>query len=251
VRADPASQGGHFTHGLLDPEAIVPPEVKGLSSRRYGVYRNNVTVGLVRAMEANFPIVRRLLGEEYFAGFARQFVQKHPPQSPLMFEYGAAFSDFLAADDDLRSYPYLGDMARLEQQLRLSHHEADAQCLAAYDLAQLPEDQLMEATFKPHPAMSIVSSPHAIHSIYRANLSDHADTVSDTSEAQAVLVTRPGYEVILHRLQRPDLAFVESLAIGCSLGAAADIACGLDPDFDITAAISLLLTSGALLSPQT
>src|SRR5258707_3207717 len=34
--------------------------------RRFSVYRNNVVVGLVRALEGRFPVVRRLVGEESF-----------------------------------------------------------------------------------------------------------------------------------------------------------------------------------------
>ena len=103
-----------FAAGLLDPQHPVPLLVKGQIARRYAVYRNNVTVGLIRALEANFPVVRRLLGEEYFAGFARDFAQGHPPQSPLMFQYGADFPAVLERAEDLASYPYLADVARLE-----------------------------------------------------------------------------------------------------------------------------------------
>jgi hypothetical protein len=64
-----------FSAGLLNPSHPVPLLVKGQIARRYAVYRNNVTVGLIRALEANFPVVRKLLGEEYFTGFARDFAQ--------------------------------------------------------------------------------------------------------------------------------------------------------------------------------
>lgn len=245
MQADPSSGCGRFTEGLLDPELPVPAEIKGGSLRRYGVYRNNVTVGLVRAMEANFPVVRRLLGEEYFAGFARMFVQNHPPRSPLMFEYGAEFSAFLDAEHDLRDYPYLGDIARLEQQVRISYHEKDAACLAAGELTQISEDDLMQTVFSPHPAMAIVTSDFGIHSIYRANRTAGAGHVDRVLESQAVLVTRPALDVELNSCTPPQLEFFRTLASGQSLGEAANAAFVAGEDFDLAGAIGLMLSSGA------
>ncbi len=92
VPGDAVSMDGAFAAGLLNPARPLPVAVIDNTPRRYAVYRNNVTVGLVRAMEGNFPAVRRLLGHEYFAGLARDFVQAHPPQSPLLFLYGADFA---------------------------------------------------------------------------------------------------------------------------------------------------------------
>ena len=111
---DERSVEAAFAAGLLNPAAPVPLHVKGQAVRRFAVYRNNVTVGLVRALEANFPAIRSLLGEMYFAGLAREFVQAHPPRSPLRFHYGEGFAAFMAAQDDLAPYPYLADVARLE-----------------------------------------------------------------------------------------------------------------------------------------
>ena len=248
MRADPASASGQFTQGLLDPAVPVPDSLKPGSMRRYGVYRNNVTVGLVRAMEANFPIIRRLLGVTYFEGFTREFVQKHPPRSPLMFQYGEAFSTCLEEADDLRDYPYMADIARLEQQVRTSYHEADAACVSASELTDLSEDTLMQAVFTPHPAMAVVSSRFAIYGIYSANRADIPETVENLAEAQSVLVTRPKYEVVMNKLNPGQLAFMQSLASGHPLGDAADAAIVAAEDFDLTSAISMMLTSGAFQS---
>jgi hypothetical protein len=246
VQADPSSGGSEFARGLLDPDSPVPPEVKGGSARRFGVYRNNVTVSLVRTMESNFPVVRRLLGEEYFAGFAREFVQKNPPRSPLLFQYGADFSGYLEADSDLKEYPYLSDIARLEQQMRLSYYEEDAAVLTANDLTQISEEDLMDATFTPHPATAIIESRFAIHDIYRANRGEETGSVDNVLQPQAVLVTRPLLEVQQHVLTPPQLVFFNAIVAGQMLGDAAELAFTSSEDFDLASAISLMLSSGAV-----
>jgi hypothetical protein len=244
VRADGASFDGGFSQGLLDPAAPVPSDIKGLTPKRYAVYRNNVTVGLVRAMEANFPAVRRLLGETYFAGLAREFVQAHPPQSPLLFFYGAEFVAYLASQDDLAAYPYLSDVARLEQQWRVSYHAADRDVLEAQALASVDPNQLMDVMFEAHPAFAVLRSPFALFDIFNANRGD-GDSVFQPDIAQDVLVTRPDVDVLVHLLPAGGAEFLQSLARGESLGHAAENAATLEAEFDLSQLIALMIGAGA------
>jgi Putative DNA-binding domain len=250
VRADAAGSSGRFGRGLLDPASPLPENLHGPANKRFAVYRNNVTVSLVRAMETNFPVVRRLLGNTYFAGLAREYVQKHPPQSPLMFFYGTDFSSFLEAEEDLRDYPYLGDIARLEQQLRHSYHETDAPCLAVTELSHLSEHELMELVLTPHPAMALVSSAFAIHAIYLANQTETPAPVVDVLQSQSILLTRPLHDVQLHGVSNASLIFLRALSDKNALGDAANSALQADDAFDLVAAINLMVASGAFQSMQ-
>jgi hypothetical protein len=239
-----------FAAGLLRPQQPVPALVKGQIERRYGVYRNNVTVGLIRALEANFPVVRRLLGEDYFAGFARDFAQNHPPRSPLMFQYGKAFPQVLDNAEDLANFPYLGDIARLEILWRESYHGADAHSLAVDALAAIDPDVLFDCRFKVHPATRLIQSHFAVYDIFAANGPEADGQVSDPGQAQCVLVTRPQLDVILYTITADQLTFFQALTSGENLGDALDRAAALNPNFDITAALALLLQSGAFQTIQ-
>lgn len=248
VQADRPQTLHSFVAGLLNPAAPVPADIEGRAPRRYAVYRNNVTVGLIRAMEANFPVVRRLLGEQYFAGLVREYVQKHPPVTPLMFQYGDGFAAFLEAEEDLHNFAYLGDVARLEQQMRQSHHEADVAPLAANDLATLPEETLFEGVLTPHPAAALLASPYALHAIYMANLQGGTGYVDEPAQAQAVLVTRPLFDVELQLLDAAQYCFFQQLMAQKSLGVAADRAAAVDANFDLGQAFGVLFGSGAFQS---
>ena len=59
------------------------------------VYRNNVAVGLIGALEARYPVSRRIAGDELFRAMARAFVRAHKPRSPVMIAYGAEFPEFM------------------------------------------------------------------------------------------------------------------------------------------------------------
>lgn len=239
-----------FAAGLLNPQHPVPLLVKGQIARRYAVYRNNVTVGLIRALEANFPVVRRLLGEEYFAGFARDFAQGHPPQSPLMFQYGADFPAALERAEDLASYPYLADVARLEIIWRESYHATDANPLDADALASIDPEILFDCRLGKHPATGLIQSTFAIHAIFAANRPDVENHVFDPVQPQCILVTRPHYDVAIYPVTPDQFEFFQILMNAGSLADAMDRAATIEPNFDLPATLALMLQSGAFQSIQ-
>jgi hypothetical protein len=90
-----------FAAALDDPSAATPAMTRGRmgapDARRFAVYRNNVAVGLIGALEARYPVSRRVAGEELFRAMARAFVRAHRPRSPVMIAYGGEFPEFVAA----------------------------------------------------------------------------------------------------------------------------------------------------------
>src|SRR5271168_2197554 len=59
-----------FVEALTDPARAAPSETLGREgrpdARRFAVYRNNVAVGLIGALEKRYPVTRRLVGDEFF-----------------------------------------------------------------------------------------------------------------------------------------------------------------------------------------
>src|SRR5260221_4269150 len=74
---------------------------------RLCIYRNTFVSTLTVALRLTFPVVERLVGPEFFEGSATAFIERHPPRSAYLNEYGAAFGDFLAEFPPARSLPYL------------------------------------------------------------------------------------------------------------------------------------------------
>ena len=85
-----------FAAALDDPPAATPATTRGRlgapDDRRFAVYRNNVAVGLIGALEARYPVSRRIAGDDLFRGVARAFMRAHKPRSPVMIAYGAGVS---------------------------------------------------------------------------------------------------------------------------------------------------------------
>jgi len=234
-----------FREALLDPDRPVPPGLTAPggrpAGRRFDVYRNNVTVSLSNALAEGFPVLVKLLGEDFFKAMAREFLRAHPPSSPLLMLYGAALPDFLASFPPVAEYPYLADVARLELALRQSYHAADSRSVDPGALAALAPDRLLDARLDIAPAVRLVASPWPVLSIWRANT--EPDAPAPAMGAEEVLVGRPDFDPRTWLLPPGGAAFTSALAADKPLGAALAEA---GDDFDLAAALRALLAAGAI-----
>src|SRR5690606_26423719 len=110
--------------------------------RRFAVYRNNVIIGLLDALADIFPTTQNLVGRDYFRATARLYIRAEPPSSPVIFEYGQGFADFVAGFPPARHLRYLPDVIRLERCWLDAFHAADAEPLSPATLASVSPDRL-------------------------------------------------------------------------------------------------------------
>jgi Putative DNA-binding domain len=243
-----------FASALLDPDRPAPAFLTSSAGfndpRRFAVYRNNVTVSLIRAMAANFPSIERLLGGEFFAAMAHEFVTAHPPRSKLMFEYGGEFPEFLEGFEPAKPYPYLADVARLEIFWREAFHESDAPLLDGAAIATISPDDFPHLTFARHPATRILASTFAAGSIFAANRKSGPVDPINPAVAETVLITRPVYDCEVRILDAGSDEFFAGLLDGNSMKAAAEAAFTVAPNFDLPQAIGMLIASGAFTAIQ-
>ncbi|ADZ69281.1 DNA-binding domain-containing protein [Polymorphum gilvum] len=239
-----------FGAALLRPDLPVP---EGLSvsggrspKRRFGVYRNNVVVGLVDCLLATFPALAALLGADYFRALARLYVAGHPPRSPVLILYGDTFPDFVERFPPLADYPYLGDVGRLEWAWLSAYHAVDEAVLAPGALALLPAEALDGLRLVAHPAARLVASRWPVFELARANRFElGSPQPGDLHAAQTVLVTRPDVDVELRSLDPGTAALAAALLGGATLGAASELAVSADPDLVLADGLAVLLASGA------
>jgi len=235
-----------FRQAILDPDMNVPVGLTDPQGRtdakRFAVYRNNVAVSLTEALETAFPIIRKLVGDEFFKAMAGVFLRQHPPTSALMMFYGSQMPDFLESFEPVLHLGYLPDMARLELALRRSYHAADAAPIKPDDLQTPDPDQLMRARISLAPAVQLIRSDWPIHSIWLANTQDNAP--NPQMQAQDVLITRPEFDPQVNVLPAGGGAFVMALAGGETLAGAITAA---GKKFDLAAMLGIFLAGGAIL----
>ena len=237
-----------FATSLLDPAAMVPEDVEfatGTSATsRFNVYRNNVTVSLIDAVAAVYPAVQRITGIDFFRAMARFYVRAKPPVSPLLFEYGRDFPEFIASYEYAAAMPWLADTARIERAWLDAYHAADAAPLTATALAAIDPGLLASVRFTPHPAAHILRSRFPAASIFAMNRAENPSASLRSSTPEDTLVTRPAHDVIVSSLPAGGAAFVGALMNGQSLGAAAEAAFDETPLFDLHVNLAGIISAG-------
>src|SRR5271156_3637589 len=237
-----------FATALLDPRSETPTVVTGPNEKaavkRYNVYRNNVTVGLIDALATIFPSTQRITGVEFFRAMARFHIRETPPTSPLLFEYGRDFPSFIEHYEYARAMPWLPDVARLERAWLDAYHAADADTLTPEVLAAVPSERLADTIFIAHPSTRIVRSNFAAVAIFVANRAEGPVGAVNVSEAEDAVITRPDLDVVVRRLPDGGAVFLTHLASGETLGEAAAVAFETTPLFDLSANIAGMIEAG-------
>ncbi|SKA39441.1 hypothetical protein SAMN02745126_06237 [Enhydrobacter aerosaccus] len=247
-----AAQQAAFAQALLHLDAPTPAGLTTYSeaeaARRFAVYRNNVRVSLVAALGARYPVVRRLVGAEFFDAAALLFIAQHPPTGPVLANYGAGFDAFLASFEPAADLPYLPDMAKLEWLRHRAFHAADADPIGIDRLAMLPPERLDTVRLALHPAVQFIVSPWPVLSIWTTNTEDdEVRPLGPEAGSESVLVTRPALQVLTQRLPAGADRLLAALADNAPLGAAVAAAVEAEPAFDIAGCLALLFSAGAIV----
>jgi Putative DNA-binding domain len=245
-----AERQREFAAALLDPGRAVPEGLIDPAGRacpkRFSVYRNNVAIAWIEALRESFPATCRIVGEEFFRAAAQCYAASEPPGSPVLTEYGAGFAHFLERFEPAASLPYLPDVARIERAWIEAYHAADAPSLDPAALAGVASDRVRSIRFAAHPALRIVRSRYPALTIWRMNVADGVpEPLDPASGGEDALLVRPGAQVVVRWLPPGGAQFIEALARGEPLGAAAHAIRRDHADFDVAEHLSELLECGA------
>jgi hypothetical protein len=234
-----------FSRALLAPEpaAVGDPMIDGLVEQPgFAVYRNTVLKGCIDALQANYPAVARLVGDEWFRATAAVFVRESLPAHPTLLDYGAGFAEFLATFAPAAGLPYLAEVARLDRLWSEAHVAADAAPLDPAAVAALGPDEMTLTRLRPHPAARWLRSGHApIYSIWSRNRAGDAELGEIEWHGEGALLTRPHGEVLHHPLDHGGAAFLDACARGESIRDAVAAVLDVDPDAELSALIHQLL----------
>ena len=209
------------------------------AGRRSAVYRNNIALGLTEDLRTGFPVVEKLEGAAFLSAMAGVLLHRHPAEGRMMMLDGDALPEFLATLPPLAAYPYLPEVALLEQAMRERYHASDAEALPGEPLATLPEATLLAGRLSFAPAVQLILSTWPVHSIWRANAQGGPKPVSGPED---VLILRPDFDPLPHLLPAGSCTLMRHLRERTTL-AQAVLAAG--PTLELTAVPTLLLSGGA------
>jgi len=237
-----------FAGALSDPTQATPAETMGREGapddRRFSIYRNNIAVALIGAIEARYPVSRRIVGEEFFRAMAHAFVAGNKPKSPVILHYGAAFPDFIANFEPARELAYLPDVARIENGWVEAYHSAEDEPVELTALAAVDPVALADLKLAFHPAARLLRSDHPAASIWAGHQGPGEFAPPRHWRGEETLITRPAGDVLVRILPSSGYSFALALRDGATIGEAhAAIPAG---DFDPGEHLVGLIVAGAI-----
>ncbi|MDB6061621.1 MAG: hypothetical protein JWM78_1724 [Verrucomicrobiaceae bacterium] len=173
-----------FMHALTQGEQSLPVQLHAVDDggERLAIYRNNWRGNLCGALRIAYPVIEKLVGEEFFSYSAHCFIDAQPSRSANLDDYGREFPHFLRAFAPASTLPYLGDVAALE--------------LAIDDVNASADEAAFVTLQSPYPLLKIWRSnqPHWAGDM-TINLDDGPDFLT---------IRREQGEVIIESMSLPD-----------------------------------------------
>jgi hypothetical protein len=208
------AQGDSAATELVFADGIAP-------NARLNIYRNTYTGNLAGALRISYPAMRRLVGDEFFEGAVRAFIDTYPPQSAYLNDYGGEFGEFLAHFPPAASLVYLPDVARLEWAVNCALHAEDAPTLDPAGVAALPEDA--DPTFVAHPSVRLLQTQYPADAIWSATIDEDDDALAaiDLDEGPLFfIVSRSAHGISVTRASADEFRFAEAIFAGIALSRA-------------------------------
>jgi hypothetical protein len=215
-----------------------------LVERRMAVYRANMVAAADKALSSAYPVIRQVVGDEFFHGLAREFQRGSPSTSGDLTRFGAGFAEFLAAFEHTRSLPYLPDLARLEWAVHGAYGAADAPDWDAAELGAVEPERQAAIRLRWTPGLAVVEAGFPIVRIWRLHQPGHEGDFSvDWNAPENALVARAGFAVTVSACSAGEAAFLAASLAGDPLGDAVTAALQRQSDFDLGQLLGRVLSA--------
>lgn len=192
------------------------------------VYQANASHAAKRSLQAAYPVIAQLVGDEAFAHLARDHWAQNPPMRGDLAQWGGELAIFIDGISALQTEPYLSDVARVEWALHVAATAAD-QAADLTTISLMTEHDPAELTLRLAPAATLFHSAYPIASMVTAHLdgSPSLETVGlmlRQNTPETALVWRRGLQPRVIACTANESAFTASLLAGKSLLAALEAA---------------------------
>jgi len=199
--------------------AILAPQEP--ADARLAVYHRGARGAWQGALEAAYPVARRLVGDAWFGEAAARFADTHSSTSGDLHAYGEPFAAFLAGYVHAQALPYLPDVARLEWAVHECGQAASGVPLDYAALGSVPAERLPSVRMGLLPCVRLVRSPYPVLAIWEANQAGRDGTPDRIACPERVLVRRVDLEVAPVAVDAGVWALLESFGRGETLAEAA------------------------------
>ena len=227
--------------------------------RGMAIYRNNLLATAQQALAISFPTVLTLIGEGLFNYASRELLISSPPKHGDWALWGDDFPTLLSNLVQLSDYPFVADIAQLDQLKQQSMRAKDSvidqaslQLLATHDIDEiyieltasqfgLSSDYPVIEFWLSHQQRAVSDTVEELNQKF---IQQSLDKLVQGDFSQKVLIYRPYYNAEIRELSANEYAWLTLIKQGVSIGKALDIMTDnneLEHDFDFAQWIGIAL----------
>lgn len=208
---------------------------------RLKIYYDAYRLRLIECLQANFPVLARLLGEEAFSRLAQQYLNDHPSQHYSVRWFGHRLVEFLSDHPEYVDRPWLKELAQWEWSIASAFDSLDATPLGIEALAAIAPDEWGTASFVFHSSVRRLTATTNIVAIAKAAADEK--TLPDPGSAGEAewLIWRQQLIVQYRSLDTMEIAALDAAMKGENFGAICEVVANhCEPDDAPLRAASLL-----------
>ncbi|MGF1683041.1 putative DNA-binding domain-containing protein [Photobacterium minamisatsumaniensis] len=156
------------------------------------IYRNNFIISLSEVLEATYPCVQAVVGEECFSQLARQHVLTVPLGQGDVSDYGDGFAITIESEPELlQAVPYLADLARLEWAVdSVSQLPPATPSFPLEKLARITEENLPTLRLVVAKSTLCLNSAYPVASLWQMITSNNIEEIDLTQPESAIIQHR-------------------------------------------------------------
>ncbi len=182
---------------MLYSQIHTPSGVSGQES--IAIYRNNTLGSQYDALADFYPVIKKILGTQYFRQITRPFILQYPSKTENLNHYGQEFSSYLSNlithRPELQDYPYLPDLARLELAYHQCYFALNDDTFDFNGLSQLNNKQYAQLYFVLSHSLALIESNYPIDAIWLANQQEKPDHhIQNKQNQYQLIVYRDHYQ---------------------------------------------------------
>lgn len=198
-------------------EAVIVGDKRLSALERIDIYANGYFYRLRDVLKEDFPCIYTILGESNFHDLITGYLVDYPPTEPSVLYAGRHLPSYLQTISSLpglslAQWPFLADLALLEQACIEVFHGRDAEALQPTTLRSLAPDAWPSLRLRLHPAAQIIDAQWRIDTLMEA-IKNGRPWEPPLRDPVAILVWRQQWQVRYRALEAGESAALKTTAI--------------------------------------
>ncbi|MEQ1525345.1 MAG: DNA-binding domain-containing protein [Gallionella sp.] len=245
-------QQARFVRAIFNPsddtESLLCAIQRSSVQSGIAIYRNNIFSNYRRVLSNVYPVIQRLVGEDFFTTMSDAYIHATPSRSGDVRNYGATFAEFISTYPPALQLFYLHDVAQIEWACHQVLNKPESVKFEVTQLAEIPAEQLAQSHIELCAASALVSSPYPAVKIWQTNQPDYVGdgNVDLSAGAEYGLVLCQQFKVTLHPLSAAEFEFSSQLSQHKTLAEALLAAQIVAADFDLGSCLMRHISHGAI-----